>query len=76
MKEHLKRYPQKSALMQLKLAQILVTIENRPVQALKLLAEINQSELDARQSEILQKLRAKAEQLRDQVPYEISDQEQ
>ncbi|MGD0518804.1 MAG: rhomboid family intramembrane serine protease [Thermoguttaceae bacterium] len=76
MKEYLKRHPQESALMQLKLGQILVTVENRPVQALKLLSEINVSELDARQSEFLQKLRAKAEQLRDQVPYEISDQEQ
>ncbi len=75
MAEYIAKCPQKSALMRLKLAQILVAVEKRPAQALKLMAKIDNSDLDASQIEFLQKLRAKAEELHQQDPYEIVDQD-
>ena len=73
MVEYLKQHPQKSTLMRLKFAQILVTVQNRPAQALKIMAKINESELDDRQREYLDKLRAKASQLHEKDPYEIAE---
>jgi membrane associated rhomboid family serine protease len=75
MAEYIAKHPLKAALVRLKLAQILVTVEKRPAQALKQMAKIDGAALDARQREFLEKLRAKAEQLHQQDPYEIADQE-
>ena len=68
MVEHLKQYPQKSAAMRLKLAHILSSLEILPAQALKVMAKIDETELDGRLREFLAKLRAKANQLHDQDP--------
>ena len=75
MAEYIKKYPQNSNLVRLKLAQILATVENRPAQALHVLAKIDPAAFDARQQDFLQKLRTKAEQLHQQDPYEIVDKE-
>lgn len=55
--------------------QILATHENRPLQALKVMAKIDLSTLDASQQEFLAKLRAKAEQLHEEDPYEIANED-
>jgi membrane associated rhomboid family serine protease len=73
MAEHLKNHPLKSAAMRLKLAHILVVARNTPAQALKVMAKIDETELDGRLREFLAKLRAKANQLHDQDPYEIAE---
>ncbi|MGA2061143.1 MAG: hypothetical protein ABSG67_11725, partial [Thermoguttaceae bacterium] len=73
MVEYIAKHPLKAALVRLKLAQILVTVENRPAQALKQMAQIDAAALDARQRDFLEKLRAKAEQLHQKSPYEIAD---
>ncbi|MGW8256897.1 MAG: rhomboid family intramembrane serine protease, partial [Thermoguttaceae bacterium] len=73
MKEYLSRYPENNALLRLKLAEILLVEVKRPVQALKEMAQIDETELDASQNEFLRDLRARAEELEEQEPYEIAD---
>ena len=73
MGEYLSQYPEKSEPMRLKLAYILLAKENRPAQALKVLAKVRDGELDAHQKQLLAKLRAKAEQLHQADPYELAD---
>jgi len=63
-------------MLRLKLAQILLSEEKRPGKALKVMAKIDPSALDARQREVLGKLRAKAEQLRGQDTYELAEEEE
>jgi membrane associated rhomboid family serine protease len=75
MAEYIAKHPLKAALVRLKLAQILVTVQNRPAQALKQMDKIDATALDARQREFLDKLRAKAKQLHQLNPYEIADHE-
>jgi membrane associated rhomboid family serine protease len=75
MAEYIAKYPLKAAVVRLKLAQILVTVQNRPAQALKQMDKIDAAALDARQREFLEKLQAKAQQLHQLNPYEIADQE-
>ena len=58
MAEYLALYTQKAALVRLKLAQILVVQQNRPAQALKVLAKIDRTALDSRQQEFLGKARS------------------
>ncbi len=73
MAEYLAQYSEKAAAVRLKLAQILVVDQHRPAQALKVLRKLDESALDARQRELLAKLRAKAEQLHEADPYELAD---
>jgi membrane associated rhomboid family serine protease len=75
MVEYLARYTEKAAAVRLKLAQILVVEQKRPVQALKVMARIGRATLDSRQQEFLGKLEARARQLHEQKPYEIADQD-
>ena len=73
MVEYAAKHPQNSALVRLKLAQIMATVEKRPAQALHVLAKIDTAALDERQRAFAQNLRAKAEQMHEQDPYEIVD---
>jgi hypothetical protein len=75
MVEYLARHPEKAALIRLKLAQILLTEQPRPAQALKVLAKIDEAALEVRHLEFLGRLRAKAQQLHEQDPYEVADQD-
>ena len=63
MEEYLAHYPQQAALVRLKLAHILLTEEGRPDKALNVIAQIERSALDARQNDLLDKIRARAESL-------------
>jgi membrane associated rhomboid family serine protease len=72
MAEYLERNPEGNSLMALKLAQILVVAQKRPAQALKVIAKIDETELDEGQRAFLNKLRAKAEELQEAGPYEIA----
>lgn len=72
MVEYLKHYSQKAPLVRLKLAQILIVQEKRPVQALKVIAHIDRAALDPRHREFLGKLEAQARQLHEQAPYEVA----
>lgn len=71
--EYLARCPQNSALVRLKLAQILVMECNRPAQALTVMAKIDETALDDAQRTFLRKLRAKAQQRHEEDPYEVVD---
>jgi membrane associated rhomboid family serine protease/uncharacterized protein YciI len=73
MAEYVSRYAEKAALVRLKLAQILVVEAKHPLQALKVMAKIDPSALNGSQQEFLKKLRAKAQQLHEQDPYEVAD---
>jgi hypothetical protein len=75
MAEYLSRYPQNSALVRLRLAEVLVAMQHRPAQALKVMAKIDESALDVRHREHLRQLRARATDLREQGPYELADQD-
>ena len=63
MSEYLEHYPQNAASVRLKLAQILAIEQHRPDQAMKEMAQIEESALDDRQREFLAKLRAKVKPL-------------
>jgi hypothetical protein len=71
MQEYILQYPEKAALVRLKLAQLFLTEDKRPRKATKLLSEIIPSTLDARHREFLDKLRAKAEQMYGEDTYEL-----
>jgi membrane associated rhomboid family serine protease len=73
MNEYLDRYPEKSQLVRLKLAQILALELKRPAQALKVMAKIDPSALDARQREFFGRLADKAQRLHKENPYEVAD---
>ena len=75
MVDYLARYPAKACAMRLELARILLAVEKRPSQALRVLAKIDAAALDDRQREFLAKLRATAEPLAEQSPYEFADQD-
>lgn len=75
MVEYISRHLDKEPLMRLNLARILVTEANRPLQALKVMAKIDTSALDASQQDFLRKLRAKARQLHEQDPYEVANED-
>jgi membrane associated rhomboid family serine protease len=68
--EYLAQYPLQATTMRLKLAHILLFAQERPLDALKLMADIDESTLDDGQREFLVKLRAKAMQIREQSHYE------
>jgi len=63
MEEYLAHYAEHAAVVRLRLAQVLLAAQNRPDQALKVLAQIDLSALDGRQRELIRKLRTQAEQL-------------
>jgi hypothetical protein len=71
MQEYVAQYPEKSALVQLKLAQVILVEDKRPRKALKVLDQINKYVLDDRQLELLRKLRAKADEMYGQDAYEL-----
>ncbi len=73
MQEYITRFPEKAALVQLKLAQILLLEDTRPRKALKVLAQINKLALDARQLELLRRLRAMADEMYGQESYELME---
>jgi membrane associated rhomboid family serine protease len=73
MQEYISQYPHKAALVQLKLAQIFLVEDKRPRKALKVLDQINKLALDARQLDLLRKLRAKADELYGQDSYELME---
>ena len=73
MQEYVAQYPQKAALVQLKLAQILLVEDKRPRKALKVLDQINKYVLDDGQLELLRKLRAKADEMYGQDAYELME---
>ena len=73
MTEYVARCPEKAPLVRLKLAQILLSEENRPGKASKVLAKIDPSVLGARQREMLRRLQVKAERLRGRDTYELAD---
>jgi len=75
MVEYLAQYPEKAALMRLELGRILLAVENRASQALKVLAKVDERALDDHQRQFLAKLRATAEQQADQSPLEFADQD-
>ena len=75
MVEYLAQYPEKAALMRLELGRILLAVENRALQALKVLAKVDERALDDHQRQFLAKLRATAEQQADQSPFEFADQD-
>jgi membrane associated rhomboid family serine protease len=75
MAEYLSRYAEKSSLVRLKLAQILVVEANRPWQALKVLAKLDLSSLDSAQQELFKRLQAKARKLHEEDPYEVADED-
>lgn len=75
MTEYLAHYAQRATLVRLTLAQVLVAHEKRPAQALKALSQVDEAALDGRQREFLAKLRAKAQQLREQEVFEVADDE-
>jgi hypothetical protein len=75
MVEYLAQYPEKAALMRLELGRILLAVENRAAQALKVLAKVDERALDDHQRQFLAKLRAMAEPLADQSPLEFADQD-
>jgi membrane associated rhomboid family serine protease len=75
MKEYLSDYSDRAALVRLNLAQILLLKERQPAAALKVLGKIDAAALDPDRQQFLGQLRAKAEQLRGQESYELSDEE-
>jgi hypothetical protein len=75
MVEYISRNAEKTPLMRLNLARILVVEGKRPLQALKVLAKIDPATLDAAQQGVLEKIRAKARQLHEQDPYEVADED-
>ena len=74
MVEYLANYAQspKAPLVRLKLAQILIVEQKRPVQAMKVMARIAPTYLSADQHAFLEKLQLKARQLHAQSPYEVA----
>jgi membrane associated rhomboid family serine protease len=75
MGEYLSRYPENSALVRLKLAQIFVAVLHHPAKALKVMAKIDDAALDARHHEFLRQLRVKAAEYHERDPYEVADQD-
>jgi membrane associated rhomboid family serine protease len=73
MQEYIAQYPEKAAIVQLKVAQILLVEAKRPRKALKMLEQINTYVLDAKQLELLRRLRAKADEIYGQESYELMD---
>ena len=74
-RQYLSQYSQRAALVRLNLAQILLVKERRPAAALKVLAKLDPAALDPAREQFLGQLRAKAEQLRGEDSYELSDEE-
>jgi membrane associated rhomboid family serine protease len=62
----------KASLVRLKLGQILVVEQRRPVQAMRVMARIDPGSLSTDQHAFLEKLRVKARQLHSQDPYEVA----
>ena len=73
MQEYVAQFPQKAALVQLKLAEVLLVEDKRPRKALKVLDQINKYVLDDRQLELLRKLRKKADEMYGQDAYELME---
>jgi len=72
--EYLVHHQTHATLVRLKLAQLL-TRADRPAQALKVLAKIDATALDAAQVAKLQRLRQQAEQCHAGNPYEVADED-
>jgi hypothetical protein len=73
MVEYLREHREHEAHVRLRLAQILVEIEKRPGQALRVMDKISPELLTDKKRESLSRLRRKAEKLRDEDPYEPVD---
>jgi membrane associated rhomboid family serine protease len=75
MAEYLSLYSEKAVSIRLELARVLMAYQNRAVQALKVMAKIDESALDARQRQLLEAFRAKARQLHEADPYEVANED-
>ena len=60
--------------MRIKLAKILVT-ENRPMQAIRVMAKIDMASLSENDRLLLENLRAEAEKRHADDPYEVADED-
>jgi membrane associated rhomboid family serine protease len=72
MVEYLSHYSEKAVAIRLELARVLVAHQSRGVQAMKVLAKIDPSALDARQRQLFEACRARARQLHEADPYEVA----
>jgi membrane associated rhomboid family serine protease len=68
------RFPNHATPMRFKLAQVLIH-QQRPAQALKVLARVPEAGLDRPESQLLLQLRQTARELREKDPYEIADED-
>jgi membrane associated rhomboid family serine protease len=73
MEEYIARYPNRCALVQLKLVHVLLFEDKRVRKALKVMDQINRYILDERQLELFGKLRAKANEMYGQDSYELME---
>lgn len=71
MVEYLQKYRRRAAQVRLKLANVLVEKEGRPVQALHVLAKIDAETLSEKERELLSRLQRKADKLKRENPYEV-----
>jgi hypothetical protein len=74
MADYLRRWPERSAKMRLKLAQILIG-QQRPAQALEVLAKIGPGALDSKLEAMKKSLQRQAEELRDSGVMELDSQD-
>ena len=72
MVDHLRRFPEKSARVRLKLAQILVREQNRPAQGLRVLSKLGGQDLPAALDPLRRKLVAEATRLQDRGAVELA----
>jgi membrane associated rhomboid family serine protease len=71
MRDHCRHYPENSAKVRLKLAQVLIRDRQRPAEALRVLAEISQGSLAPDLETARQKLIRKANQMREEGVLEL-----
>lgn len=75
MLEYLRKYTANADSVRLKLAQVLLLKENRPAQALKVLAKFNPALLAPELQMQVARLEAQAQAARKKFPYEVADQD-
>ena len=75
MVDFLHNYPEKSARVRLRLAQVLIEVEHRPGKALQVLANFDGTPLTADQQKLREQLKQQAELLQAKTDFEISDYE-
>jgi hypothetical protein len=72
MAEYLRRGGERENQVRLKLAQILLQYEKRPQQALGVLKKLKISSLTEKQRDVFERLRAKAQEMCEEDPYELA----